>query len=87
MTLAEQVHEAKAAFDHLEDELTKAVLAACGNFGDGEIRTDRYDNSIEVWGVREIDLDAAASKLKESGFERVWLHQHLDRVSCRCPCR
>ncbi len=67
------------------------MTAACGEGHAGEdgdeIRTDYYDNSIEVWGVGEIDLAAAAAKLKKSGFVRVWLHQHAGHGGCKCPCR
>lgn len=74
----------------MEHDLVRAVEAACGERVTGDesdLRTDYYDNSIEVWGVLDIDLDAAARKLKESGFDRVWLHQHMDRECCKCPCR
>lgn len=87
-TLAERVHEANYLMVKLESELVDVVEAACGEtYSDEDYRTDGYDNSIEVWGVGEIDLGVAARKLKESGFCRVWLHQHPERENCGCPCR
>lgn len=90
-TLARRAHAAYAAIVKVEDELVRVVTAACGELRVGdeaEWTTDHYDNSIEVYGVGEIDLDSAAAKLKESGFSRVWLHQHPPpRGDCRCPWR
>lgn len=90
-SLASRVHAARRAVDSTEGELLDVVTAACGALasGDGEDwTTDGYDNSIEVYGVGEIDLDVSAAKLKESGFALVWLHQHpAPRGNCKCPCR
>lgn len=90
LTLAERCHEVQLLTATMEDDLVRAVEAACGRRVAGDeddTRTDHYDNSLEVWGVLEIDLDAAAQNLKESGFDRVWLHQHSERENCKCPCR
>lgn len=89
MTLAARVHEAQIASMKLESELFDAIRLACGELHDGESwTTDYYDNSIEVYGVRGIDLTAAAAALKACGFSRVWLHQHESpRGDCKCPAR
>lgn len=90
-TLAERTHAAYDALSDIEEELLEAVTSACGPLATGDEKewtTDYYDNSIEVYGVGDIDLDAAAVKLKESGFSLVWLHKHPPpRNMCVCKCR
>lgn len=90
-SLASRVHDAHHAVDRIEAELCEVVTAACGELEAGdeeEWTTDHYDNSIEVYGVGVIDLDAAAAKLKEAGFSKVWLHQHAPpRGDCKCRAR
>lgn len=89
-TLAARVHQANLRATGCEIELVEAVNAAVGEWGGNgdseDLRTDHYDNSIEVWGVGGIDLRSAAKKLHGLGFDRVWLHQHADRANCACPC-
>lgn len=90
LSLAERCHQVQHLTSRMEHDLVRAVDDACGprSLSDDDcLRTDGYDNSIEVWGVGDIDLDGAARKLKESGFDKVWLHQHIDNNNCKCPCR
>lgn len=87
MTLAERCHQVQLLTATMERDLFTAIEAACGTLATGDdegIRTDQYDNSIELWGVPDIDLAIAAAKLKACGFERVWLHQHISRGDCKC---
>lgn len=88
-TLAERVHAANLAATKADADLWEAIVKACGplDLDDDDIRTDYYDNSIEIWSVGDIDLDASATKLKSHGFAKVWLHQHHRRTNCECPCR
>lgn len=90
LTLAELCHQVQDLTAQMEHDLVHAVEVACGRRTPSDedcLRTDGYDNSLEVWGVGDIDLDAAALTLKSQGFARVWLHQHVGRENCKCPCR
>lgn len=88
MTLAGDVFEAKAKLDAAEEWLIDALDLIYESDGWRDYTFDSYDDSLEVYGVRE---PVAADKLRHLGFRLVWQHpgslrQCLapDGLNCKC---